>query len=275
MLFQLLVDATLTIPLQKRKSIASVPRKLSETITSIELSDFYNNEYVGFLGVGTPSQYMTIVFDTGSSDLWIPSSTCGSCGDHNTFDSDKSSSYNDMTGGYNTGITPFVVTYGSGSVAGQVVLETVVIGDFTLPDVSLGLVIHEDSVIESFDMDGICGLAFKGLASVTKPTIMETIALTYPNASVSFSIFLSSNPLDQDKVSSITFGGYDLSLVSDEAEFFYTPVVATGTEFTYWTVSMTGFAIGTSDGEYTSPSSVSDEYSVCSTSTSISISISE
>lgn len=272
---QVLVETAVTIPLQKRKVHASARRGLSETITSVELSDFYNNEYVGFLGVGTPSQYMTIVFDTGSSDLWIPSSSCGSCGDHNTFDSDKSSSYNDMIGGYNTAITPFVVTYGSGSVTGQIVLETVVIGDFTLLDVSLGLVTHEDSVIESFDMDGICGLAFNGLASVTRPTIMETIAMTYPNTSTSFSIFLSSNPLDEDKVSSITFGGYDLSLVSEDAEFFYTPVVATSTSFSYWTVSMTGFAIGFSDGEYSSPSSVSDIYSVCASSASISISISE
>lgn len=29
------------------------------------LSDYYNNEFVGNLGIGTPSQFFTVVFDTG------------------------------------------------------------------------------------------------------------------------------------------------------------------------------------------------------------------
>ena len=31
----------------------------------VELSDYYNNEFVGNLGIGTPPQYFTVVFDTG------------------------------------------------------------------------------------------------------------------------------------------------------------------------------------------------------------------
>lgn len=37
----------------------------SDTTHAVVLSDYYNNEFVGTIGVGTPPQYFTVVFDTG------------------------------------------------------------------------------------------------------------------------------------------------------------------------------------------------------------------
>ena len=36
---------------------------------NVELSDFYNNEFVGTIGVGSPPQLFTVVFDTGTLKL--------------------------------------------------------------------------------------------------------------------------------------------------------------------------------------------------------------
>lgn len=55
----------------------------------LTLVDYYNNQYVGMIGIGSPLQYLSVVLDTGSSDLWIPGMGCTACGNHATFDGSR------------------------------------------------------------------------------------------------------------------------------------------------------------------------------------------
>ncbi len=79
---------------------------------------YYNVQYYGAIEIGGEGPF-NVIFDTGSSDLWVPSSICMkfSCGSHQRYDSNKSPTYK-IDG------TSFDVTYVSGTVSGIEMIYT-------------------------------------------------------------------------------------------------------------------------------------------------------
>ena len=127
----------------------------------VQVSNYEDAQYYGEIGLGTPAQTFKVVFDTGSSNLWVPASSCSSlsCDLHSKYDPSKSSTYK------KDGRT-FNVTYGSGGVAGTFVQDDVTLGGKVIKDCHFAQVTSESGM--SFTMakfDGIMGMGWPKISA--------------------------------------------------------------------------------------------------------------
>uniref|UniRef100_A0A914H885 Peptidase A1 domain-containing protein n=1 Tax=Globodera rostochiensis TaxID=31243 RepID=A0A914H885_GLORO len=79
-------------------------------------------QYYGEISIGSPPQNFTVVFDTGSSNFWVPSIKCPikdkSCSLRHKYDSSKSSSYQPDG-------RRMILMYGTGAMKGFVSKDSV------------------------------------------------------------------------------------------------------------------------------------------------------
>ena len=129
-------------------------------------------QYYGEVSIGTPAQKFKVIFDTGSSNLWVPSHSCWSipCWTHTTYKSSDSSSYVANN-------TAFNITYGSGGVTGVTSQESVTLGGLTAKNVLFGEVTSESGVsFVAAQFDGILGMGWPVLSvNGMKPVFFELV----------------------------------------------------------------------------------------------------
>lgn len=159
--------------------------------------------------------------DTGSSNLWIYSSTCDAiaCWYHSTYNSQKSSTY--VADG-----EAFDISYGSGSITGYVSRDTAQLGDAISTDFGFGEVVGvKGAAFYASDMSGILGLGYGSISVDNLPTFLDTSDLT----DKSFAFYLHNNP----ESSFMTLPGYEESAMNGEMQ--YHNVV----EEKYWSLNFT------------------------------------
>ncbi|KAG2143605.1 aspartic peptidase domain-containing protein [Suillus clintonianus] len=109
-------------PLNGRYNVRPVAKRT--TNGNVSLTNYDADLWYGDIEVGTPPQTFTMLFDTGSSDLFLPSIQCDvSCDGHTQYDPAASSSSKD------TG-QPFVLMSGSGETAGEEYVDDVFVGGY-------------------------------------------------------------------------------------------------------------------------------------------------
>ncbi|CEF70268.1 Aspartic peptidase family and Aspartic peptidase domain-containing protein [Strongyloides ratti] len=128
---------------------------------SESVNDYYDIEYLGNISIGTPSQYFSVLFDTGSSNFWIPDITCTECKGKHQFNPSESKTYI-RTGKF------FTITYRSGSVSGILGQDTVAfVGDnkqLSIPNTTFGRAHYISWIFKDDSSDGILGLAFPSIS---------------------------------------------------------------------------------------------------------------
>ncbi|TYZ66884.1 hypothetical protein PybrP1_006350 [[Pythium] brassicae (nom. inval.)] len=180
----------------------------SNPLVRIKLENFGQMQFVGAIGVGNPPQRFRVVFDTGSSDVWVPSISCDACAGAQRYRPEHSSSHRRVRGDGR-----FVVQYGSGFVSGSVMRDSIHLGDgLEVQAVNIGSADVQGEEIQRFLADGVVGLGLDALASVTRPSLMAHLlvntSLRMPHV---FSLYL--NPLPRrDPPSQLVLGGVDDAL---------------------------------------------------------------
>jgi len=179
-----------------------------------------------------------VLFDTGSCEFWVPSSECttGRCMRHSRFPWDPNNSRLASSTGMN-------IQYLSGRVAGDMVYETVQLGDIEVKNQVVGLAkVVDIDLLDDVKWDGILGLAYPN------PTLQQQ-GITPLFDTIVNSKVLSGAPRHlanqfayyiDDTKGSVTFGGANCDLLSAQNKgacidkFKFVPV----TEKTYWTVHL-------------------------------------
>jgi cathepsin D len=203
-------------------------------VSPIPISNYMDAQYFGPISLGTPPQSFMVVFDTGSSNLWVPSSKCPitviACDVHHKYYAERSSTY--VANGQK-----FNITYGSGSMTGFLSQDTLQFGGLTiakqvfteatgLPGVSF--------IAGKFD--GILGLAFQSISVDNVVPPWYNIIAQNLVAQPVFSFWLNRNPNSAN-------GGELLLGGSDSSKYTGTPTFAKLTSETYWQFSVDDISI--------------------------------
>ncbi|KAJ6453768.1 acid protease [Mycena sanguinolenta] len=135
------------------------------------LTDYEDGvEWTGTISIGTPGQQFLIDFDTGSADLWVPSSACKSpaCGFKSTY---KAS--NSVTAVKKPGT--FEIEYQDGTlVSGPIYTDNVAIAGIEVTKQWFAAVTTESADEANDPADGLLGLAFPAISVLNQSPWFNT-----------------------------------------------------------------------------------------------------
>jgi hypothetical protein len=170
-----------------------------------------------------------VVFDTGSSDLWVASNECGltSCGLHKRYKSQASTTF--VQNG-----TDFHITYGSGPVSGFQSVDDLTVGDLVVKSQMFAEVTNAKGLGLGYligKFDGILGLAWPVLSVNKVPTVVSNMISQGLIAKGQFAFYLGNYDGERGE---LVFGGTDPAHYT--GPIAWVPLKSTS----YWAVTLGG-----------------------------------
>jgi hypothetical protein len=200
--------------------------KNKHTNTYVEsLVNSHNTELTGKIKIGTPPQEFTVIFDTGSSNFWLPGHNCTGSGDRKTYKPHLSSSFVHTE-------KEISLQYGKGAAAGKIGTDHVQLAGLSAKNVSFSHLTELKGMDPKSKFDGLIGLAFPDLAAGEVTTFLDHLLDQEIIDDASFSLYMSPNS------SALVLGGVDPKY--HVGPFRYFPVRDDG----YWNVEVESFRVG-------------------------------
>jgi len=200
-----------------------------QKVTEDDEEDFVRSAYYGTLMIGSPPQPFTVVFDTGSGHLVLPSTYCKSetCRAHRRYRRSTSTTGKDINHNGKL-VSPgalrdqISVSFGTGEVTGVFVEDVVCVssdqdvelngGELPKGCVNLRMIAAtqlSEEPFKDFQFDGILGLGLDGLSQTPEFNFLNVVAQSvqawggeYPQT---FAVFLAES---ESETSEIALGGW-------------------------------------------------------------------
>lgn len=203
---------------------------------SVVINNYMDAQYFGTLSVGTPPQSFRVIFDTGSSNLWVNNQRPGRwpwSPKHPNYDHKNSSTYK-------ADGSTFAIRYGSGPVSGVYSKDTVEIAGYNTEGYTFAEVDNTRGLGPAWTFahfDGICGLGLAGISVDHMVTPLQAIAGKLKEKV--FAFFLGSN----GGAGELVLGGVDEDHY--QGEFLHVPVIETVPgRWGYWAFKMDDLQLG-------------------------------
>jgi pepsin A len=248
---------------RKHSTQQTTERNFSTHFTS--LKDLSGSEYVGPIGVGTnplpvnckgkafsltaeskhnkdgdacaekEESLLSVVFDSGSTNLWIASDLCehpcNQEGRHR-YNHSISTTYKDPPE-----MTDLNIDFGTANLQGPMGVDNMHIGPFTIRDQHFALIKEENGeTFASLPMEGIVGLAFPAMSANGRVPFFDNVIKQKALEHNEFSFYF--NKETKNGGNAIFWGGVDPQLYEGDIKMF--PV----SQPYYWALDLIDFRIG-------------------------------
>uniref|UniRef100_A0A914GWD2 Peptidase A1 domain-containing protein n=1 Tax=Globodera rostochiensis TaxID=31243 RepID=A0A914GWD2_GLORO len=210
--------------------------------SSLQLNDYGNTQYFGPILIGTPPQQFHVLFDTGSSNLWVPCKGCNdtACLIHRQFNCANST-------GCQTVGQSFDIAYGTGSASGVLLQDSVCFGNLSVnlctnANQKFGCALSEPAdILSNAAFDGILGMAWNSIAI---DAVVQPLAQIFQSSDCTekvFAFWLNKDDYGEDlagpKGGQMTLCGTDKNYYKEP--IVWIPLVATD----YWRISIDSISI--------------------------------
>ncbi|KAM1108628.1 hypothetical protein ACFX13_005334 [Malus domestica] len=220
--------------LRKYRLPSNLGESESGDVDIVSLKNYLDAQYYGEIAIGTPPQPFTVIFDTGSANLWVPSSKCYfsfACYFHARYKSGQSKTYKKNG-------TSASIQYGTGAISGFFSEDNVKVGDIVVKNQDFIEATSEPGLtFLAAKFDGLLGLGFQEISVGGAVPVWYNMIKQGLIKEPVFSFWLNRNA-QEEAGGEIVFGGVDPNHY--KGKHTYVPVTKKG----YWQFEMGDVLIG-------------------------------